>query len=221
MPARASISTCRRWPTGSAPAPQRWRRFELIRRHVFGAERIHGDDTTVPVLAQGKTITGRLWTYVRDDRPFGGPDPPAAVFYYSRDRGGEHPDRHLAGYAGILQADAYAGFKRALRTGPQARARSPRRRAGAMAAASSSCSPTSPRPLARSPVIAPLALEAVAASMRSSPSSARSTALGGRAYRGAPGAHRAAGRRSGDLDAGPSAPSSRATPTSPRRWTTC
>ena len=83
---------------------------ELIRRYVFGAQRIHGDDTTVPVLAKGKTITGRLWTYVRDDRPFAGPDPPAAVFFYSRNRGGEHPARHLAGYAGILQADAYAGF---------------------------------------------------------------------------------------------------------------
>jgi len=84
--------------------------FELIRRHVLAAERIHGDDTTVPVLAPGKTITGRLWTYVRDDRPFAGPDPPAAVFYYSRNRNGEHPARHLAGYDGILQADAYAGF---------------------------------------------------------------------------------------------------------------
>jgi len=62
------------------------------------------------VLARGKTITGRLWTYVRDDRPFGGPAPPAAMFYYSPDRGGEHPQRHLAGYRGILQADAYAGF---------------------------------------------------------------------------------------------------------------
>ena len=56
------------------------------------------------------TITGRLWTYVRDDRPFAGPEPPAAAFFYSRNRGGEHPARHLAGYAGILQADAYAGF---------------------------------------------------------------------------------------------------------------
>jgi transposase len=83
---------------------------ELIRLHVFGAERVHGDDTTVPLLAKGKTITARLWTYVRDDRPFAGPDPPAAVFFYSRNRGGEHPARHLAGYAGILQADAYAGF---------------------------------------------------------------------------------------------------------------
>ena len=66
---------------------------ELIRHHVFAAERVHGDDTTVPVLARGKTITGRLWTYVRDDRPFAGPDPPAAVFFYSRNRAGEHPAR--------------------------------------------------------------------------------------------------------------------------------
>jgi transposase len=84
--------------------------FTLIRAHVMAADRLHGDDTTVPVLARGKTITGRLWTYVRDDRPFGGPAPPAAIFYYSRDRGGEHPQRHLVGYRGILQADAYAGF---------------------------------------------------------------------------------------------------------------
>ena len=83
---------------------------DVIRTHVFAAERIHADDTTVPVLAKGKTRTGRLWTYVRDDRPFAGPDPPAAVFFYSRDRDGEHPEQHLAGYAGLMQADAYAGF---------------------------------------------------------------------------------------------------------------
>ena len=88
---------------------------DLIRRHVLAAERLHGDDTTVPVLAKGKTVTGRLWTYVRDDRPFGGPHlegtgPPAAVYVYSRNRSGEHPRRHLASYGGILQADAYAGF---------------------------------------------------------------------------------------------------------------
>ena len=82
----------------------------LIEAHVLAGERIHGDDTTVPVLAKGKTSTGRLWTYVRDDQPFGGPAPPAAVFHYSPDRRGEHPNKHLAGYAGILQADAYAGF---------------------------------------------------------------------------------------------------------------
>ena len=87
----------------------------LLRRveaHVFAAERLHGDDTTVPVLAKGKTDTGRCWVYVRDDRPFGGQGPAAAMFYYSRDRGGEHPARHLAGYAGILQADAYGGYNR-------------------------------------------------------------------------------------------------------------
>ena len=82
----------------------------LVEAHVMAAARIHGDDTTVPVLAKGKTTTGRLWAYVRDDQPFGGPEPPAAVFHYSRDRRGEHPNKHLAGYAGILQADAYAGF---------------------------------------------------------------------------------------------------------------
>jgi transposase len=85
---------------------------ETIRRHVFASERIHADDTTVPVLAKGKTRTGRLWTYVRDDRPFAGPEPPAAAFFYSRDRGGEHPQQHLASYAGLMQADAYAGFNR-------------------------------------------------------------------------------------------------------------
>ena len=82
----------------------------LIRSHVMAAERLHGDDTTVPVQAKGRTTTGRLWTYVRDDRPFGRPAPPAALFYYSPDRRGEHPQQHLARYAGILQADAYAGF---------------------------------------------------------------------------------------------------------------
>ncbi len=82
----------------------------LIRAHVLAAERVHGDDTTVPVQARGKTTTGRLWAYVRDDRPFAGPAPPAALFHYSPDRRGEHPQRHLASYAGILQADAYAGF---------------------------------------------------------------------------------------------------------------
>jgi Transposase IS66 family len=83
--------------------------YALIKAHVLAAQRIHGDDTTVPVLAKVKTRTERIWTYVRDDRPFGGADPPAAVFFYSPDRAGIHPERHLAGYAGILQADAYAG----------------------------------------------------------------------------------------------------------------
>ena len=82
-----------------------------IEAHVFGASRLHGDDTTVPVLAKGKTETGRIWTYVRDDRPFGGPEAPAAMFYYSRDRRAEHPTGHLARYAGLFQADAYTGYQ--------------------------------------------------------------------------------------------------------------
>jgi len=70
--------------------------FQRLQAHVMAAERLHGDDTTVPVLARGRTDIARLWTYVRDDRPFGGPAPPGAVFHYSRDRGGEHPQNHLA-----------------------------------------------------------------------------------------------------------------------------
>ena len=84
--------------------------YELIKGYVFAGARIHGDDTPVPVLAKVKVRTGRLWSYVRDDRPFAGPDPPAAVFFYSPDRAGLHPERHLTGYSGILQADAYSGF---------------------------------------------------------------------------------------------------------------
>ncbi len=85
---------------------------DLIAAHVLAAERIHGDDTTVPVLAKGKTDTARVWVYVRDDAPYGGADPPAALFHYSRDRSGAHPEQHLTGFAGILQADAYAGYNR-------------------------------------------------------------------------------------------------------------
>jgi transposase len=82
----------------------------LIRTHVLGADRLHGDDTTVPLLAKGGTRTARLWTYVRDDRPFAGGAPPAALFYFSRDREMAHPNRHLAGWEGVLQADAYGGY---------------------------------------------------------------------------------------------------------------
>ena len=78
--------------------------------HALAGERIHADDTPVPVLAKGKTRTGRLWVVVRDDRPFGGPDPPVAVYFYSPDRRGEHPQCFLEDYTGILQADAYSGF---------------------------------------------------------------------------------------------------------------
>jgi transposase len=86
--------------------------YELIRAHVFAADRVHGDETPVPVLAKHETRKGRLWVYVRDDKPFAGPAPPAAVFFYSRDRTAQHPESHLRDYAGILQADAYAGFNR-------------------------------------------------------------------------------------------------------------
>jgi transposase len=82
----------------------------LIEAHVLTAERLHGDDTTVPILAKGKTDTGRIWAYVRDDRPFGGQSPPAALFYASRDRRQEHPERHLKTFTGILQVDAYGGY---------------------------------------------------------------------------------------------------------------
>jgi transposase len=83
-----------------------------LREHVMAAEKLHADDTPVPVLApgQGKTKTGRLWTYVRDGRPAGDESPPAVWFAYSEDRKGEHPRRHLANFTGALQADAYAGF---------------------------------------------------------------------------------------------------------------
>jgi transposase len=92
---------------------------EEIRAHVFAAERIHADDTPVKVLAKGKCRTGRLWTYVRDDRPFAGTAAPAAAFFYSPDRGGVHPDAHLATYSGLMQADAYAGFNRLYAAGRQ------------------------------------------------------------------------------------------------------
>jgi transposase len=85
---------------------------EALRRHVMAAEKLHGDDTPIPVLApgNGKTKTGRLWTYVRDDRPAGDTTPPAVWFAYTTDRKGEHPKEHLSKFTGILQADGYAGY---------------------------------------------------------------------------------------------------------------
>ena len=83
---------------------------DLIRAHVLAAERLHGDDTTVPLLARGGSRQARLWTYVRDDRPFAGSAPPAALFCFSPDREMTNPNRHLAGWAGTLQADAYGGY---------------------------------------------------------------------------------------------------------------
>ena len=86
---------------------------EALRRHVMSAEKLHADDTPVPVLApgNGKTKTGRLWTYVRDDRPWGDQTPPAVWFAYTPDRKGEHPIAHLREFTGRLQADGYAGFE--------------------------------------------------------------------------------------------------------------
>jgi transposase len=86
---------------------------EALRRHVMAAQKLHADDTPVPVLApgNGKTRTGRLWTYVRDDRPSGDRTPPAVWFAYTPDRKGEHPQAHLSKFKGTLQADAYAGFE--------------------------------------------------------------------------------------------------------------
>jgi transposase len=91
--------------------------YRLIEAHVLAAERLHGDDTTVPGMAKSKTDTARLWVYVRDDRPFAGSDPPAALFHYSRDRRGEHPRTHLATWSGLLQADAYGGYNELYKDG--------------------------------------------------------------------------------------------------------
>jgi transposase len=85
---------------------------DRLRRHVLAASKLHADDTPVPVLAPGtgKTKTGRLWTYVRDDRAAADDAPPAVWFAYSEDRKGEHPKQHLSSFSGILEADGYAGF---------------------------------------------------------------------------------------------------------------
>lgn len=87
---------------------------EALRQHVMSAAKLHADDTPVPVLEPGKgrTKTGRLWTYVRDERPAGHTTAPAAWFAYTPDRSGKHPMQHLANFKGTLQADAYAGFNR-------------------------------------------------------------------------------------------------------------
>ncbi len=92
---------------------------EVLRRHVTSAAKLHADDTPVPVLApgNGKTKTGRLWTYVRDDRPAGDATPAAVWFAYSPDRKGEHPHAHLGNFTGTLQADGYAGFDAVYETG--------------------------------------------------------------------------------------------------------
>ena len=102
------VSTLADWVGASAATLMPLR--DAIEAHAHAAERLHVDDTTVPVLAKGQCRTGRLWTHVRDDRPSGGTAAPAAVFYYSATREGEHAERQLARYTGIVQADAYSGF---------------------------------------------------------------------------------------------------------------
>ena len=97
---------------------------------MLAAKRLHGDNTPEPVLAKGKTDTARAWVHVRDDAPFGGSDPPAAVFHYSRDRSGKHPEEHLRTFTGIFQADICAGYNASMRQEDR-RGRSPRQRVGA------------------------------------------------------------------------------------------
>jgi len=92
---------------------------DVLKKYVLSAEKLHGDDVPVPVLApgNGKAKTGRLWTYVRDDRPAGSEQAAAVWFAYSPDRKGEHAAGHLHNYRGILQADGYAGFQKLYATG--------------------------------------------------------------------------------------------------------
>ncbi len=92
---------------------------DALRLHVMAATKLHADDTPVPVLApgNGKTKTGRLWVYVRDDRNSGDKAPPAVWFAYTADRKGEHPQQHLAKFEGTLQADAYGGYQKIYETG--------------------------------------------------------------------------------------------------------
>ena len=110
-------STLADWVGGSAHLLEPL--VEEVRRYVMAGSKLHADDTPVPVLApgNGETKTGRLWTYVRDNRPAGDPAPPAVWFAYSPDRRGEHPAQHLERFCGTLQADAYAGFNQLYENG--------------------------------------------------------------------------------------------------------
>lgn len=105
-----SRSTLADWVAGSSQLLRPL--VQALHRYVMGAEKVHADDTPVPVLApgRGRTRTGRLWTYVRDDRPAGIEQPAAVWFAYSSDRKGAHPQKHLKYFRGIVQADGYAGF---------------------------------------------------------------------------------------------------------------
>lgn len=112
-----SRSTLAGWVGGAARTLEPL--VEALRRYVLQATKLHGDDIPVPVLSpgDGKTKTGRLWTYVRDDRPAGSAEPPAVWFAYSPDRKAEHPVKHLRDFQGVLQADGYAGFNQLYQQG--------------------------------------------------------------------------------------------------------
>ncbi|MGB5592051.1 MAG: IS66 family transposase, partial [Gammaproteobacteria bacterium] len=90
-----------------------------LAEHVFASGKLFADDTPIPVLdpGRGKTRTGRLWVYARDDRTWGGTDPPAAIYFYSPDRKAERPAAHLDSFSGILQVDGYAGFEKLTQRG--------------------------------------------------------------------------------------------------------
>src|SRR5882757_367288 len=113
-PGTASRSTARPWRTGGGAC---WWLEPLQARlaeHVFASPKLFADDTPIPVLdpGRGRTKTGRLWVYARDDRPWSGADPPAAVYFYSPDRRAERPASHLANFKGVLQVDGYPRFER-------------------------------------------------------------------------------------------------------------
>src|SRR6202008_407787 len=107
---RLETSTLSGWGGGTAGALKPL--VDALAADVLASDTLHVDDTPVPVLAPGtgKTKTGRLWTYVRDERPFAGAQPPAALFFYSPNRKGERPQAHLKEFRGVIHADGYAGF---------------------------------------------------------------------------------------------------------------
>ena len=143
---KACRSRCRPWPTRWARSARRSIRSGALSRPMsWRPSACMATTRPCPCWRRARPTPGRCWVYVRDDKPFGGAGPPAAIFYYSRDRRGEHPQAHLAGYAGILQADAYDGYNKLYLAGPKARARSGRRRVGCMRGVRSSPWPTSRR----------------------------------------------------------------------------
>jgi transposase len=109
-------STLANWVGGAAWWLEPLR--DRLAEHVFASQKLFADDTPIPVLdpGRGRTKTGRLWVYARDDRPWSGSDPPAAVYFYSPDRRAERPVMHLERFKGTLQVDGYAGFEQLIPT---------------------------------------------------------------------------------------------------------